>query len=198
MLLRTLLVIALSSVPAVTQGTSVFDLRGEAQGNSGSGPQPVAYQRVIKLYRKYNGAGQILTAGRLRAQFLGGLGSIGRLETRDAQAAVIGKLVYFAARLPERSDEIDLLADILAYCPGAASVQFIYGSQIVSLTGPAVPEQGDIYKTLREGVYLGTPPNPWDENSRIGVKDYEIPAWDARSVEDLKQAVASRRPRPRI
>jgi hypothetical protein len=151
--------------------------------------QTSSYTRIVNSYGKYNNAGEVKAAGHLRRRFIHDLRALGQIADLQQRTEIIGKLIYLAARLPVRSDAVDLMADILAYCPGAGDVQFTYS--------PLGEKPADIYTALREGVYLAPPPAPFDENPRLSRK-YEIASWDSASLENLRFAVESRRLQAKI
>ena len=48
--------------------------------------------------------------------------------------------------------------------------------------------KGNLTKVLRQGMYLGSRPQPMDENLRLGSALYEIQKWGAGDLEDLDDA----------
>lgn len=103
----------------------------------------------------------------------------------EVRIPALAGIVYAAGRMQDKQAAALLLGRIVAICPQLLAIRFEYKSGL--LEPDAKP--GDIFDVFGNGLYLGLPPEPMDENPRLSETPYEIDAWSDADLKDLRHAV---------
>ena len=192
-MIKCLLVISAAAVVSLpllgaqhSSPLQIFDLYQEALNvQAGHRPHAPEYDWIVNSFERYKAASSSQRSS-TQKQLIQRLRGLAQLDV-DAQTQVIGELAYFAARLPDRTNAIDFIAKLEAFCPDFSAIRFVY-------SGPATEsarKMGGLSDVLLAGMYLSPQPYPMDEEPRLFDKPYEISPWDATSLQALRITVRS-------
>ena len=163
-----------------------FDLDREVRlQRSGQSQESGEYRAISQIVQNYEAASEDQ-----RGKVLQGLDHEVRSLCRESierQVTVIGSVIYYLARLPDRQTAIEMITKTEQLCPTTNALRFVYSPRVDG--SPRVTT--DLFGLLRRGLYLEAEPAPMDENPRLSVKEFEVPPWDAASLNNLRSRIIS-------